>query len=736
VSASMPRLGPAPPKLLALTLSSGSPTEGVVAALLSPRQRTILWRLLWPLWRIFAPDVFLRQFAALCLVILARRLLWYARRWVRAAVSRVLCQVSPTARRASELRSARRSCPDYASWKSLGEELDTVQGLDRWKKDDRSPLFDAVRLRERTKKYRDLMASRDVEGCMFALRGELLRKHFGICNPALFEVCATGTKALVEEYVATVCEAMTWVALPPTSLEQVAPGQGGDALPSDAKAALAEKLAFFTEIKQSFGRSALLLSGGASIGMYHFGVVKALHLNGLLPRVISGTSAGSIVSGMLGARTDEELMEMWAEDFQWEKHFNLNFFAGKDWGRFKRRRGEALYDADHLGEVLRSNIGEYTFLEAFDRTGRICNITVSGLPGNTKYPMLLNYLTSPHVIIWSAAVASAAVPGIFESRELLARDRHGNTVPYVSGGLKWRDGSMQNDLPMARLSELFNVNYFIVSQVNPHARLLTGGGCGSLRGPVYRTAQFLRREVKQYLLSMSELWMGTAGRRVEPWLRPVGHSVVGIVAQEYEGDVTIYNGRGMLEIPDMLTNGSEEMIRRYTAISERQTWWDIPQIENACAIEFVMDEVMKELRRRLVDEVEEAEGVQEPASSRRPSRCPSLIERILPEDSDLKRESSLSSLRQRKYSTSSCNSIGFPEESSRSAPTTMRGTQSCPLVAAIGRPAKGGPAAFGAQPGIERTCSSGSMLGLGMKRRASVNGISSSRSFVDLLSTC
>ena len=39
--------------------------------------------------------------------------------------------------------------------------------------------------------------------------------------------------------------------------------------------------------------------------MYHFGVVKALHLNGLLPRVMSGTSAGSIVCGMLGVRTDE-----------------------------------------------------------------------------------------------------------------------------------------------------------------------------------------------------------------------------------------------------------------------------------------------------------------------------------------------------------------------------------------------------------------------------------------------
>jgi TAG lipase/steryl ester hydrolase/phospholipase A2/LPA acyltransferase len=33
----------------------------------------------------------------------------------------------------------------------------------------------------------------------------------------------------------------------------------------------------------------------------------------------------------------------------------------------------------------------------------------------------------------------------------------------------YSDGSLENDLPMQQLSELFNVNHFIVSQVNPHS---------------------------------------------------------------------------------------------------------------------------------------------------------------------------------------------------------------------------------------------------------------------------
>ena len=62
-------------------------------------------------------------------------------------------------------------------------------------------------------------------------------------------------------------------------------------------------------------------------------------------------------------------------------------------------------DTNHFRRCCRMNIGNFTFQEAFDRTGRILNITVS--PQNrSDPPRLLNYLTAPHVLIWSAAVAS------------------------------------------------------------------------------------------------------------------------------------------------------------------------------------------------------------------------------------------------------------------------------------------------------------------------------------------
>lgn len=126
-----------------------------------------------------------------------------------------------------------------------------------------------------------------------------------------------------------------------------------------------------------------------------------------------------------------------------------------------------LMDIRKLEECVKTNLGNYTFKEAYDKTGRILNITVASI-NDYEHNRLLNYLTAPNVLIWSAACASCALWGLFEPVELMAKDENGNIVPYHPSGLKWSDGSVGTDLPMKRLAELFNINFFIVSQVNPH----------------------------------------------------------------------------------------------------------------------------------------------------------------------------------------------------------------------------------------------------------------------------
>lgn len=43
-------------------------------------------------------------------------------------------------------------------------------------------------------------------------------------------------------------------------------------------------------------------------------------------------------------------------------------------------------------------------------------------------------------------------------------------MPSMSDNIsrRWRDGSLELDLPTFLLSEMFNCNHFIVSQTNPH----------------------------------------------------------------------------------------------------------------------------------------------------------------------------------------------------------------------------------------------------------------------------
>jgi TAG lipase/steryl ester hydrolase/phospholipase A2/LPA acyltransferase len=75
-------------------------------------------------------------------------------------------------------------------------------------------------------------------------------------------------------------------------------------------------------------------------------------------------------------------------------------------------------DSTKLQHWLRNNFGDTTFKEAYQKTGRVLNIAVSSTE-NYEIPRLLNYLTAPNVLIWSAVIASCALPFVFQPVELL-----------------------------------------------------------------------------------------------------------------------------------------------------------------------------------------------------------------------------------------------------------------------------------------------------------------------------
>lgn len=204
-------------------------------------------------------------------------------------------------------------------------------------------------------------------------------------NPELYSSCYIGTKKLVEDFNEEVISQLDRLSSSVSNVED-----------------LNSRIDFLKGIRQAHGTTALMLSGGGSLGLYHIGVLKCLFENNLLPKIISGSSSGSIVASILCTRLEEEFPFILDP-----KNMNLNFFGAPLPNEstfsilFKRlqnflEKGVA-FDTVHLRESMQQNLGDLTFLEAYNRTRRILNIAVSS---KTMYemPRLLNYLTAPNVV--------------------------------------------------------------------------------------------------------------------------------------------------------------------------------------------------------------------------------------------------------------------------------------------------------------------------------------------------
>jgi hypothetical protein len=180
------------------------------------------------------------------------------------------------------------------------------------------------------------------------------------------------------------------------------------------------------------------------------------------PRVISGSSAGSMVAGVLGTHSDSELEKFYDPK---QVHFEAESEAtALDRMFFGKNPSIDVHDLQNIVERL---IPDMTFQEAYEKTGRQISISVAPAePQQTS--RLLNAIASPNVYIRSAVMASCAVPGVFPPVILSAKNVHGDPQPYLPSR-KWVDGSISDDLPAKRLGRLYSTNHSIGSMVNPIA---------------------------------------------------------------------------------------------------------------------------------------------------------------------------------------------------------------------------------------------------------------------------
>jgi NTE family protein len=191
-------------------------------------------------------------------------------------------------------------------------------------------------------------------------------------------------------------------------------------------------------------------------------------------------------------------------------------------------------------------------------------------------------------------MASAAVPGFYPPVALAAKNDQGKRQPYLPSR-RWVDGSLSDDLPAKRLSRLYGVNHFIVSQVNPHIfpfvtdtkrkkDLLT-----TVKHAAGRTA----REWINASASMLEkplAWNSTVNR-----LTNVGLSIIN---QDYFGDINILPDRRFFNPLKLLAHRSIEEVIELIEMGEKATWPKIEMIRLQTKVSKKLDQILRHADRR------------------------------------------------------------------------------------------------------------------------------------------
>ena len=462
-----------------------------------------------------------------------------------------------------KMKMAEAGC--YEEWRDAATSLDMLLGYERWKSNPKSSLYDYELIQRNFYKIKYLRERERYGDLAHYIRQSLHKNRGNIGNKSLYRYCNVGTKHLIDEYVGEIVECLNILSDPALGIMETG-----------------ELVRFFEQTQQSYGRTALLLSGGANLGMFHIGVARALWKAGLLPRVFSGSSTGSLITGMLGTLTDNELEILFHPK-------SLRFDAWKILPFQQIFTNRSLFCPARLEEILQSNMGDLTFAEAYERTGRIINISVTS-PDSTNEHRLLNYLTSPHILVWSGCMASCAMLGMFPPQELLQKNSKGQIVPFMPG-TKWLDGSLRNDLPMLRLTELYNVNNFIVSQTNPYiVPFLQDRGVKGRVNKFFGTLVYgemnLRLKQLGYILNA----VGNLNTMVS-----LVDSLSAILRQQYRGSITIHPELKISSYLRIFGNLTMEEVESFIKDGEKAVWQDMNYIYNQTKV----GQTLERCRRRV-----------------------------------------------------------------------------------------------------------------------------------------
>lgn len=455
----------------------------------------------------------------------------------------------------------------YQQWAELARDYDRSSGREHWKKIDKTSLYDYASIRSRLERLRYFRENNDNIGLLFTLNEGIHGNMGGMGKPVLYTRAKFGTKQLIEDYIDAIVDALEHLA----NLDCDNPG-------------FVERLDFFRRASKCYGKSALMLSGGAVLGNFHVGVVRTLVAEGVLPDVISGASAGSLIAAVLGTRTDEELEYFLDPD-------NLLKELSMEMDLVNNGLSETTPRINHrlLKEKIAKLVPDMTFQEAFEKTGRHINISVS--PSDVhQTSRLLNAVASPNVYIRKAVLASCAVPGIFPPVMLEAKNVHGHPQPYLATR-RWIDGSVSDDLPAKRLARLYGVNHFIVSQTNPLVLWLLQDNNSGQHGVLRSLQGVAMRGMKDWVDASNTLIQRYF--KHSPRIRRMANLTNAITRQKYTGDINIIPRYRFFDPRKLLNELTEKQLLNLIREGELATWPKVEMIRRSTKISRKLAEILE-----------------------------------------------------------------------------------------------------------------------------------------------
>ncbi|CAI1659056.1 hypothetical protein SEUBUCD646_0M04520 [Saccharomyces eubayanus] len=359
-------------------------------------------------------------------------------------------------------------CDTYQMWCQQASVVDEITGANLWRRNFFSRRYDFNSVIEQYTILENTLREEnfDIVKEKFSTTGPCMLRNFaGIGDKKLFTKSLMGTKQLIEQYLTRILEGLDMLntqTLTPTS--------------------------FFQRCKLSLGTTALILQGGSLFGLFHLGVIKGLLLQDLMPNIISGSSMGACVASLFGCLSNEQLKQLLTDDNLLSIIKNdVELLKSCGYGNLEQHLnlGTLIQNLIHHGYsqdvylfirfVMKYIVKEKTFEEVYQITGKVFNIVIH--PTDKSCPNLLNYVTTPNVLIKSAIECSLGSGVISQDTSLLCKNLENEIEPFLNIN---KDKQVKfltpenatnpsiTESPYTRLTELFNVNNFIVSLARPY----------------------------------------------------------------------------------------------------------------------------------------------------------------------------------------------------------------------------------------------------------------------------